>query len=285
MPEKTIEHDNFENELLLKNHAFDSSIVAKSIADTNGVIIEANASFLKLWGYRDKSEIIGKSFEKFLEESQNGPEILSIVDNSGFWEDEFIARKLQEELDLQEKGKLEQIQRKDFELAKAIFEKEGEIKDSHIKRSTIFFLISYGDEDHNVKVEINIREPIKNLRKKYSLKKYLGISMMVAGKEYLFAGKLSALTMRREVAPRDICDIHYFAKKNWGIDAEAVKEITGKTLKRQLVDCIDIVETVKDNQIMRGLGELVNEKEKTWIMNSLREDTVFMLRNYLSVME
>ncbi len=170
-----------------------------------------------------------------------------------------------------------------FEKTKAILEKEGEIKDGYIKRSTVFFLLSYGEEDHNVKVEINIREPIKNLRKKYSLKNYLGISMVGADKEYLFAGKLSALTLRREVAPRDIYDIHYFAKKNWNIDAEAVMEITGKALRRQLADCIDIVETLKDNQIMRGLGELVDANEKTWIRDNLRKETSFMLKNYLSV--
>ena len=38
-----------------------------------------------------------------------------------------------------------------FETVRKIFETHGEIKDSHIKRNTIFFLLSYGDADHNVK--------------------------------------------------------------------------------------------------------------------------------------
>ncbi len=166
-----------------------------------------------------------------------------------------------------------------------IIKKYGTIKDSYIKKYTIFALLSYGDMDSNIKIEINTRNQIKNIKSKYELKKYLGISMMVAKKEYLFAGKISALTMRTKIAMRDIYDINYFAKNNWDIDEEAVKSISNRDKKEQLLLCLKVIDKIKDNEIMTGLGELVKEEEKEWIRKDLREETIFMIKNYISVIK
>ena len=166
-----------------------------------------------------------------------------------------------------------------------IIKKYGIIKDSYIKKYTIFVLLSYSDMDSNIKIEINTRNQIKNIKSKYELKKYLGISMMVAKKEYLFAGKISALTMRTKIAMRDIYDINYFAKNNWDIDEEAVKSISNRDKKEQLLLCLEVIEKIKDNEIMTGLGELVKEEEKEWIRKDLREETIFMIKNYISVIK
>ena len=166
-----------------------------------------------------------------------------------------------------------------------IIKKYGTIKDSYIKKYTIFALLSYSDMDFNIKIEINTRNQIENIKSKYELKKYLGISMMVAKKEYLFAGKISALTMRTKTAMRDIYDINYFAKNNWDIDEEAVKSISNRDKKEQLLLCLEVIEKIKDNEIMTGLGELVKEEEKEWIRKDLREETIFMIKNYISVIK
>ena len=51
----------------------------------------------------------------------------------------------------------EENQKMVFEKIVAILSKYGTIKDQYIKRFTVFALLSYGDEDHNDKVEINVR--------------------------------------------------------------------------------------------------------------------------------
>lgn len=166
-----------------------------------------------------------------------------------------------------------------------ILSKFGQIKDQRVKRFTIFALLSYGDEDYNIKVEVNVRKLVSNIKDNYEYKEYLGIPMFVAKKDYLFAGKISALTLRNELAMRDVFDVYYFAKNNWEINAEMVKERTGKTLKEYLGDCVAFVEKIKDNQLLRGLGELVeDEKEKAWIKNHLKAETIFMLKNYQSAL-
>lgn len=163
-------------------------------------------------------------------------------------------------------------------------ENHGEIKDSHIKQHTIFFLLSYGDADHNIKVEVSTRMHIPNIHDYFDLKEYLGISLLAAKQPYLFASKLAALTTRGEIAMRDIYDIWYFAKNNWDIDADIVRIRMNKSVKEHLTDCIAIIKTVRDNQILQGLGELLNEKEKIWVKKHLREEVLFLLTNYMSVL-
>jgi len=167
-----------------------------------------------------------------------------------------------------------------------ILNKYGQIKDQYIKRFTFFALLSYENEDHNIKIEINVRKLSENIKEKYELKEYLGISMFVAKKEYLFAGKLSALTLRPEIAMRDVFDIQYFAKNHWDINAELIMNLTGKNVKEYLSDCLSFIEKIKNSQILQGLGELVEgEKEKNWIRNNLKNETIFMLKNYISVLK
>lgn len=178
----------------------------------------------------------------------------------------------------------EEIKKEVFSRLKTLLRKHGTIKDSHIKRYTIFFFLSYGDTDHNIKVEINTRFFLPDIKKYYDLKEYLGISLLVANKPYLFASKIAALTLRKETAMRDIYDIWYFAKNHWDIDVEILQANTGKTTKKHLSDCITLIKKIKDNEILQGLGELLSEKEKIWIKSYLRSETIFMLRNYISVL-
>lgn len=165
-----------------------------------------------------------------------------------------------------------------------ILQTHGEIKGRHLKRNTIFLLLSYGDSDHNIKFEANIRALIPDIKTHFELREYLGISMLVGKKPYLFASKLAALTSRSSIAMRDIYDIWYFAKSHWDIDAEILKIRTGKGVKAHLADCITLIEQIKDRQILQGLGELLGEKEKAWVKNHLRKDVVFLLKNYISVL-
>jgi len=173
-----------------------------------------------------------------------------------------------------------------FEKIKKILSKHGDIKNSYMKRFTLFALLSYGTEDDNIKIEINVRDLFPKAREYYQLKDYLGVSMLVANEEFLFSNKLAALTLRKEIAMRDVYDINYFAKSNWSIDEEIIRFWTNKTVKSYLEECISFIENIKDNKVLLGLGELVStEEEKDWIRNNLKKDTIFMLKSYISVLK
>ena len=162
-----------------------------------------------------------------------------------------------------------------------IMEKYGTVKDRRVKRYTVFALLSYGGGDHNIKVEINTRRLAPRLEEKYELKESLGMSMLVAKQDYMFAGKLLALTSRKGTAMRDVYDIRYFAANSWSIDSEVISGLTGRTVKEYLADCIAFIKKIKDSQTLQGLGELVGgAKEKAWVKSSLKKDVIFLLENY-----
>jgi predicted nucleotidyltransferase component of viral defense system len=160
---------------------------------------------------------------------------------------------------------------------KKIVRKYGELKDEFIKRNTIFFLLSYGGPDRNIKIEISLSE----FPNEYETKQYLGLPVLVMKREYMAAHKLVALTERKGVANRDIFDIWYFLKSGWSIKDEIVELRTGMTVTEYIPKCIEFIESAKRKSILQGLGEVLDPKLKGWAKNHLASDAIFYLRYYL----
>lgn len=178
-----------------------------------------------------------------------------------------------------------QAQKLLHEKMQAILKTYGKVKDQCMKRNTIFFLLSYGDTDHNIKVEINTKASVFNIMNHFEVKEYLGISMLVGKKDYLFASKLVALTDRKILVMRDIYDIWFFARSSWDINASVILVRTGKTIKEHLADCVSVIEAVTDSEILHGLAELLpDEKVKAWVKTHLRIEAAFHLKNYMAAL-
>jgi len=77
--------------LRLKNIVFESSIAANSIANLDGKIIDANSAFLKLWGYANKNNVLGKSLNLFLKDKDDVEKILTELNKKNTWEGDYIA--------------------------------------------------------------------------------------------------------------------------------------------------------------------------------------------------
>jgi len=177
------------------------------------------------------------------------------------------------DFDFLDEDKIDLVDKKVGEIAR----KYGEIKDEKNKYYNIFFLLSYGANQRNIKVEISKRDHLGE----FEPRDYMGISMMVMKKPDMFANKLLALTERKDLANRDIFDIWYFANENWGINDEIIKERKGISAKEQIKNCIGTIEGVNNRFILAGLGELLEEDQKQWAKEELKEETIFLLRNYL----
>lgn len=161
-----------------------------------------------------------------------------------------------------------------FERIKQIAENYGQIKDARIKRFNLFFLLSYAEKEQNIKIEINRRI----FNSKYELKTYLGISMLVMIKADMFAHKLMAMIERIGKTNRDIFDVWFFLKNNWPINKEIVEKRAGMPFQKLLQKCIDSLGSVEDRDILSGIGELIDVKQKAWAKKSLRADTIFLLK-------
>jgi PAS domain S-box-containing protein len=82
-----------EEAIRIKNLVFDGSIAANSISDTSGIIREANESFLRIWGYASKNEVIGKPISEFIDNPEDGLKIITSLNETGQWEGDYRARK------------------------------------------------------------------------------------------------------------------------------------------------------------------------------------------------
>lgn len=168
-----------------------------------------------------------------------------------------------------------------FERVKTILEKYGKLKESNKKRFNLFYLLSYDQKDinaQNVKVEINRRE----FGSKYEIFSTLGISMQVMVKEDMVAHKLCAMYERIGKSNRDIFDVQFFLSHDWPVNKKIVEDRMGVTYKEFLQKCIDQVEKFEARDILAGMGELLNEKQKDWARAKLKSEVLFSLRLALS---
>ncbi len=164
-----------------------------------------------------------------------------------------------------------------FEQVKKILENYGTIKEAEKKRFNLFYVMAYDDKvpgAQNIKVEINRRE----FGSKYEVKSYLGISMRVMVREDMFAHKLCAMYERIGKTNRDIFDVWYFLQNEWPVNKEIVESRTGMNFKEFLQKCVDSLEKITDQNILSGMGELLDAKQKDWVKAKLRTETIFLLK-------
>ncbi|MEK7506194.1 MAG: nucleotidyl transferase AbiEii/AbiGii toxin family protein [Patescibacteria group bacterium] len=164
-----------------------------------------------------------------------------------------------------------------FEQVKKILEHYGTIKQAGKKRFNLLYVLAYDDKipgSQNIKVEINRRE----FGSKYEVKSYLGISMRVMVQEDMFAHKLCAMYERIGKTNRDIFDIWYFLQNEWPVNKKIVEERTGMSFKEFLQKSIDLLEKMSDQNILSGMGELLDTKQKDWVRAKLRTETIFLLK-------
>ncbi|ETB63653.1 TPA: hypothetical protein DIC38_03360 [Candidatus Nomurabacteria bacterium] len=164
-----------------------------------------------------------------------------------------------------------------FEQVEKIVRKYGEVKEAQKKKYNLIFLLSYENKAknaQNVKIEINRRQ----FGSKYDVRAFNGVSMLVMIKEDMFAHKLVAMHERLGETNRDIFDVWFFSKNNWEINKEIVEKRTGMTYKKFLKLCIKELEDMDNNDILKGLGELVTDKQKAWIKSKLKLETIIQLK-------
>ncbi len=164
-----------------------------------------------------------------------------------------------------------------FERVKAILEHYGKLKQVRKKRFNLFYVLSYNEKDinaQNIKVEINRRE----FGSKYDVKSFLGISMQVMIKEDMAAHKLCAMYERIGKTNRDIFDVQFVLAHDWPVNKKIVEDRIGMPYKEFLKKSIEVMDKFDDRDILAGMGELLTEKQKTWVRAHLKEDVLFQLK-------
>jgi len=167
---------------------------------------------------------------------------------------------------------LEELSEEEIDNLRIILKKHGEVKDFRDKRFTLFFLLDYEANHPNIKVELNKRIWKNN---SYETVWLLGVKIKIADKKTMFSNKLVALCERRTLAARDLFDIHYFLKLGYPLSEELIKERTGKTLSEYLEYLKNfIIKNYSSKNVLQGLGEILDENQKSWAENHLISETV-----------
>lgn len=165
-----------------------------------------------------------------------------------------------------------------FRRIKEIIKDYGVIKDSVIKANTIFFLLSYNSKMQNIKIEISQRIFSDD---NYEIENYLGLPVLVMAKDCIFAHKLTAVLDRKKPANRDLFDVWFFLKNNWPINKKIIKTRTGLDSKKYLKKIISYLEKHQKINILHSLGELINDKQKSFVKYKLISELLFLLKLYV----
>lgn len=175
--------------------------------------------------------------------------------------------------------KEEKTLNKIYKCLEAIADKlEFSIKDKNIKRNTIFFLLSYGKDERNIKIEVLLR----NFSHSYEIKNFFGFNMKVMSQADMCANKLVAITERKKTALRDFFDAHFFLTKGWDINEEIILSRTGKSLKDYLKYLKIFTEKyITSKNILQGIGELLDEKQKIWMRENFKKEFLGVLDFYI----
>jgi predicted nucleotidyltransferase component of viral defense system len=155
-----------------------------------------------------------------------------------------------------------------------IAKKYGTIKESRRKKFNILVVLSYEKMAAQIKIEVN-RQVFGS---RYELKTYLGVAMQVMEREDMFAHKLMAMHERIGKTSRDIYDVWFFLQNNWLINKGIVEKRAGMSYKELLQKCIAQLENMSERNILRGLGEMLTDRQKDWAKAKLRADTIFLLK-------
>ena len=161
-----------------------------------------------------------------------------------------------------------------FEHIGRILKKHGTLREANKKRFSLFYLLSYEDRAHNIKVEINRRQ----FGSRYEIKTYLGVSMLVMVPEDMFAHKLMAMHERIGKTSRDIYDVWFFLQHRFPINKAIVEQRSKMTFAELLQKCIGQLEKMSNRHILDGVGELLTASQKDWAKARLRQETISLLK-------
>lgn len=82
-----------ETDLGIKNNVFENSIAAQGISDSKGEMTHVNKSFLRLWNFNTKEEVIGTKVEFLFAEKDEARQVMKALTTNDIWEGEFCAKR------------------------------------------------------------------------------------------------------------------------------------------------------------------------------------------------
>lgn len=153
----------------------------------------------------------------------------------------------------------------------------GDLEERTMKQNTLFFLLGYQKGLQKLKVEISKLA----FGSSFEPKQHLGIPLLVMAKPDMFAHKLVALLERRQLASRDLFDVHYFLSSGWRVNTQMVEKRTGMNYQVYIRQVLGVIEQTSSQTLLTGIGELIDQRQKDWIKKSLKIELLSLLQIHL----
>ncbi len=154
--------------------------------------------------------------------------------------------------------------------------KYGTIFDEAKKYYGPIVVLDYGKNERKLKVEVSNRQ----FENTYETRNLLGISMKVMVEQDMFAHKLCALLDRKPMANRDIFDSWFFMQKQTRVNTSLVESRMNMSWQAYLQTVLDVLEKKDSKGLLDGIGELVDQKTKTFVKKDLMQETIRLLYFY-----
>jgi len=163
-----------------------------------------------------------------------------------------------------------------YQKVKTILLKYGKIDDEAQKFFGPILVLNYGNGDRKLKVEISNRLYDNH----YEVKNFMGINMLVMTLADMFAHKLCALLDRNEMTNRDIFDCWFFMENRTPINKNIVENRMKMPFADYLQNCTEKLNNLPDKGLLNGIGDLLEDKMKTFVRTKLRSETIMLLHFY-----
>ena len=154
--------------------------------------------------------------------------------------------------------------------------KYGKIDDEASKFFGPVLVLNYGSGERNLKLEISNRQDDS----RYEVKPFMGINMLVMTAADMFANKLCALLSRKELVNRDIFDCWFFMENRMPFNRNLLESKVKMPFADYMQECINMLNNLPDKGLLNGIGDLLDNKMKTFVRNKLRSDTIFLFNLY-----
>jgi len=87
------ERKEFEKLMRIKDKALETSLDAIVFSDLKGIITYINQSFLSMWGFDNKDEIIGRNSRDFWVSKEDANRVITSLEEFGYWNGELEAKR------------------------------------------------------------------------------------------------------------------------------------------------------------------------------------------------
>ncbi|HHN47977.1 MAG TPA: nucleotidyl transferase AbiEii/AbiGii toxin family protein [Bacteroidales bacterium] len=163
-----------------------------------------------------------------------------------------------------------------FQKIREILLQYGRIRDEAEKHFGLICVLDYGAGNRNLKIEISNRL----FPDSYEIKNYLSIPMVVMTKKDMFAHKLCALLDRKVLTSRDVFDVYFYMKDQTPVNREIVELRMQMGFEEYMDACIERIEQQNPKKLLDGVGELIDEKLKSFVRTKLKQECLQLLRMY-----